>query len=400
MEKFDYIIGGAGCAGLTLAHMLNNSSLKSKKVLLLDVKKKSKNDRTFCFWEEDDNIFEEIIYKKWQTLEVKSNNLTIPYHLNRYNYKMIKGIDLYKHVKNNISNNSNFQFKNEKIINYSLNNKSVQVSTSDNQYQADYYFNSIPQIIKDVKHTSYFHTTQHFLGWFIETENDEFDTGKATFMDFSIDQNNDLRFCYVLPYSKKGALVEYTMFSKAILAANEYQKGLSSYIENNLRIKNYSINHKEFGRIPMTNYPFPQSTNKRIINIGIPGGMIKPSCGFGFTRMQKQVTSIVRNLEKNKKIESNQSFLQKRHMLYNSTFLNVINDNGIIKREVFVKLFSNNKITDVFNFLDEKTSFLEELKFFMSVHKKIFLKAFLSETYKSLKKYLFKVFMIKSILLG
>ncbi|MFC2136607.1 lycopene cyclase family protein [Bacteroidota bacterium] len=399
MEKFDYIIGGAGCSGLTLAYLLNNSSLNSKKILLLDVKKKSRNDRTFCFWEKDENIYEKIVYKKWGTLEVKSNNINIPYDLKNYTYKMIRGIDLYKYVKNEISKNTNFQFKNEKILAYRRQNNSVLVTTNSGEYKTEYYFNSIPQIIKDVKHTSYFHTTQHFLGWFIETADEVFDPDKATFMDFSVEQNYDLRFCYILPFSKNGALVEYTMFSKSILSAEEYQTGLSNYIENNLGITKFKIIHKEFGRIPMTNYPLSETVSKNIINIGIPGGMIKPSCGFGFIRMQNQLKNIVEKIENNKNSYNN-SIRNKRHNIYNSTFLNVINDNSIEKKGVFLKMFSNNHISDVFKFLDEKTNFIEEFRFFMSVHKRIFLKAFLNEMYKSFKKLLFKIFSLNPILMG
>jgi len=399
LEKFDYIIGGAGCSGLTLAYLLNNSRLKTKKVLLLDVKKKSRNDRTLCFWEEGDNIFEKIVFKKWNTLEVKNNSINISYDLKNYAYKMIRGIDFYKFVKEDISANKNFKFNNEKIISYRRENNSVLVKTKNKEYKAQYYFNSIPQIIKNVKFSSYLHTTQHFIGWFIETKDKVFDPGKATFMDFTIRQNHDLRFGYILPFTEKEALIEYTMFSRSILSAVEYRKGLLEYIEQNLGIKNYTIKNKEFGKIPMTNYPFSKIESKKIINIGIPGGMIKPSCGFGFIKMQNELKKIIDNLENNKNI-SNDSIWKRRHNIYNSTFLNVINNNNIEKKKIFVKMFLNNPITEVFKFLDEKTNFIEEFRFFMSVHKLIFLKAFTIEMFKLFKKVIFKIFSLKTMYLG
>ena len=44
---------------------------------------------------------------------------------------------------------------------------------------------------------------QHFLGWTIETENDFFDDNKIRFMDFSVDQQEEIRFMYVLHFFKK-----------------------------------------------------------------------------------------------------------------------------------------------------------------------------------------------------
>ena len=55
---------------------------------------------------------------------------------------------------------------------------------------------------------------QHFEGWVIKTKNNFFDSEKATFMDFSIDQNSTTQFMYILPFSKTEALIEYTLFSK------------------------------------------------------------------------------------------------------------------------------------------------------------------------------------------
>ena len=49
---YDYIIIGAGAAGLMLANAIaNDSYFQDKTVLLLDKDPKNSNDRTWCFWE-------------------------------------------------------------------------------------------------------------------------------------------------------------------------------------------------------------------------------------------------------------------------------------------------------------------------------------------------------------
>ena len=53
MNRFDYIVAGAGAAGLSLiVHMIESGAFSNKKILLIERHPKTKNDRTWCFWEE------------------------------------------------------------------------------------------------------------------------------------------------------------------------------------------------------------------------------------------------------------------------------------------------------------------------------------------------------------
>ena len=63
---------------------------------------------------------------------------------------------------------------------------------------------------------------QHFVGFFIKTKEKVFDDSAATFMDFTVSQNGNTRFMYVLPYTKNEALFEYTLFSKDLLSYDDY----------------------------------------------------------------------------------------------------------------------------------------------------------------------------------
>lgn len=51
MQKYDYIIAGGGLAGLSLAYYMNQTVLREKSILIIDQDTKTKNDRTWCFWE-------------------------------------------------------------------------------------------------------------------------------------------------------------------------------------------------------------------------------------------------------------------------------------------------------------------------------------------------------------
>ena len=73
MDNYDYIIAGAGCAGLSLMHyILKEESLLQKKILVIDKSLKKSNDRTWCFWEQQPGVFESIVYHRWNQLIVQS----------------------------------------------------------------------------------------------------------------------------------------------------------------------------------------------------------------------------------------------------------------------------------------------------------------------------------------
>ncbi|MEJ0032902.1 MAG: hypothetical protein WDO15_22180 [Bacteroidota bacterium] len=56
--RYDYIISGAGCAGLTLLmRMIESGKFSDKKIMVVDRDLKPRNDRTWCFWEKEDGSF-------------------------------------------------------------------------------------------------------------------------------------------------------------------------------------------------------------------------------------------------------------------------------------------------------------------------------------------------------
>src|SRR3954469_9044879 len=102
--EYDYIIAGAGCAGLSLAmHMIESASFNDKRVLLLDLDPKRSNDRTWCFWQKEAGLFESIVCRQWQQLWFHGTQFSKKLDLSPYSYKMIRGIDFYDHCLHRIS---------------------------------------------------------------------------------------------------------------------------------------------------------------------------------------------------------------------------------------------------------------------------------------------------------
>ena len=105
-------------------------------------------------------------------------------------------------------------------------------------------------------------------------------------MDFDCDQKNSVHFFYTLPYEKNKALIETTWLSKMKDdSQKDYTIQIKNYIEENLKIKDYKINYKEEGAIPLF-YPV-NNKEKNKINIGTAGGMTRLSTGYTFLNIQE-----------------------------------------------------------------------------------------------------------------
>ncbi len=362
--------------------MMQESFFQDKKILVIDQSPKTANDRTWCFWEKENNLFESIVYHRWSRLHFYSDRFSKELDITPYQYKMIRGIDLYDHVKKESSRFTNIEWRIETVKALHTENGQAIVTTDQHRYSADYLFNSI--LFKDVltppagsKGNSYY-LMQHFKGWVIETDEPCFDPAKATFMDFRVSQAQGTSFFYVLPTSSTTALVEYTLFTETLLPRELYDKALADYIATVLLIKAYRITHEEFGVIPMTNFRFPLQDEKMVF-MGIAGGQAKGSSGYAFRFIQKRTAAIVASLVKNGTVTLRKTVSDNKFHLYDSVLLNVLQKRKMNGDEIFARIFQQNPPQRVLRFLDNESKLLEDLQIMRSVPTAVFLPAALQE---------------------
>jgi lycopene beta-cyclase len=385
-EQYDYIITGAGCAGLSLLmRLLNTPQQQQKKILVLDRSDKTENDRTWCFWEKEAGLFDAIVTHRWQHAHFYADTFSKELDLSPYTYKMILGVDFYHHVINYAKQFSNVAFRLENVLSVATENKKAIVVTDQQTYVADYIFNSILfdpfNQIKD----EYF-LWQHFKGWMIETSRPVFDASSATFMDFTVDQQRGTTFMYVLPVSATKALVEYTLFTKNVLPEAEYNDALKAYISTKLNIQEYSIVHEEFAKIPMTNFAFKKEEG-RVINIGVAGGDTKASSGYTFQFIQKRTQKIVDSLCQQHHPFVTETFNEKKHRFYDTVLLHVLSHNKLKGDKIFAAIFSKNKAERVLRFLDNETNFADDVRIMQAVPTSVFLPAALREMFFNVLKF-------------
>lgn len=356
--------------------MIRTGKFADKKILLLDKNPKTVNDRTWCFWEKENGFFEETVYRKWDTISFFGEDIALSMPITPYQYKMIRGIDFYNYCFTEIKKHKNIEVVYTEIGKW-WREKNNSIIVLDNlQYSLGWpvVFNSIYEPQRD-KHTT-IKLLQHFKGWMVETDKPVFNISEATMMDFRVHQNFGTTFTYVLPFSNKTALIEYTLFSKKLLLQEQYDSELKNYIKTILQVDNYKIKEEEFGIIPMTNEKF--SFAGKAWNIGAAGGQTKASSGYTFQFIQKQSRDIVECLVNGKSLKDVPE-TPGRFRFYDNTLLDVLYHNTFPGKGLFTRLFKKNTPQQVLKFLDNESTLSEELKIISSLPVWPFLKAALKQ---------------------
>lgn len=372
-NHFDYIICGGGASGLMLIRALCfDPFFDKKKILLLEKESKNTNDRTWCFWEEKESDWESILYKSWDFADFKAAGVDKSINLNPYKYKMIRGIDFYKKIYEELAQKSNITLINQEIVDVVDKKNHGLVRTKNESYIGDKVFSSLPNNLHLENKNKFPVLNQHFIGWFVKTEHPIFKPDTIQFMDFDLPQKGNTRFMYVLPFSENEALLEYTLFSEDLLENEEYETAIKDYLSQK-NAGEFSIEDKEQGAIPMTAYPFWKSNTPNIMHIGTAGGWTKASTGFTFQKTMRKTNEVVAFLKQDKALNT---LIQKnRFWFYDLLFLDVLSKHNEKGHLLFSLMFKENKTDRIFKFLDEQTSFLEEIKIMMSFPAGLFVKA-------------------------
>lgn len=375
MQHYHYIFTGSGLAALmTVYEIMLSGKFNDKSILLIDENPKKSNDRTWCFWDEK-HLFDEIVSKNWSQATFSNEEFSRVLELAPYQYKKINGIDFYEMVFKRISEHKNIHFLNQKVVAFTEFGYHSVVKTAVGNFTCNKVFNSIYNPKEVTSQSKYPLIHQHFIGWFIKSKEAVFTPNCATFMDFSVEQKNNTRFMYVLPTSTTEALLEYTLFSKNLLSKEEYEAEIQNYIAK-LGITEYEIIEKEAGNIPMTCYPFWKNNSKNIVQIGSAGGWTKASTGYTFKNTVKKSKALVQFL----KSESDfRKFYKKdKFWFYDLLLLDILNSNNHLGPTIFSAMFKSGSSEIVFKFLDEETSFWEDLQVIWRCPKMPFILALLN----------------------
>jgi lycopene beta-cyclase len=375
---YNYAIIGAGCAGIHLAiAMMDDPFFANKEVLIIEKESKEVNDRTWCFWEIGEGKWDQLIHHSWSEGRFNSPHNQHQLDMSPYRYKMLRSIDFYSYGKSKIKNAPNFHWVNEQINDISFAENQNKIIGQKENFFAEHIFDSRIQSDFFKKEDSYTRILQHFKGWMIETEEDFFNPEEFVIMDYRLKWKNSTSFNYVLPISKRKALVEFTLFTPELIQDKQYDQILCEYLQSFLGLENYKIIEVEQGVIPMSDFPFHHQNKPYLTKIGTAGGWVRPSSGYHFKNAEKYSQQIIHNLKKQQLPSA--GIAKNRFRKYDILLLDILKNHNELGEELFTSMFEKNPAKKIFKFLDEETTLLEDLKIISSFRFKPFLQALFNQ---------------------
>ena len=375
MKKFDYIIVGAGCSGLSLAYEMNVKNLfNDKTCAIIDKRKEFNRDKIWSYWNIYEHSFYDCLINKWDKFCVKKNQNEIILDCENFQYQSIDSQKFYKKILDNLNSNKNIKLILNKSVDKIYENKDEAiVQCGDEIFRSDIIFNSS----LDNKTTKESELFQHFYGCEVVFDENVNLPEYPIIMDFNCNQDSWVHFFYTLPMGKNKIFIENTWISnEKSFAFERYIAEINYYIQNNLNYKKkYKTNYSEIGSIPM--FHFKNNVKyKKLINIGTAGNLTRKSTGYTFLNIQKSVKQIAINISKKQNIKESSVSLKYNYL--DNIFIKVLLEKKGSMYEVFFDLFKKNKTKDIVKFLSNTSNWFEDLRIILSMPKLIFIKKLLN----------------------
>lgn len=287
------VILGAGLSGLSLAHALCERGSRHP-MLLIDRRTSWDRDRTWCTWQTDPLRFADCITHRWQAWRTQVGARGVVTHSRAHPYVHIDAERVYATAVDRITRAANIEIRlGERVLGVEA-GEVPRVHTSAGAIDAALVLDAMgvgSPLGRDPS-PAQMTLTQRFVGWEVEVDRPVFDPGAATLMDFRPHAGTGATFMYVLPFSATRALLEHTSIEPDDAPAVDREAALELELRSRWGISDWRVLRRERGRIPMTTFSFPVRRGLGVHTLGTAAGAIRPSSGYAFTRIQREVDSV------------------------------------------------------------------------------------------------------------
>ncbi len=353
-EVFDVAIVGAGVAGLCLARALRARGYAGS-VLLIDGARDDDDLRTLSFWREGPSALDDLVRHRWRRLVVADDEGGArAVSLASHTYETVFFADLQRDVKDALREEPRHRVVEGRLTALRDDADGATLTVGDLTLRARWVFDSrFQRAGLSVEATPHHLLWQRFHGLAVRAEGDVFDPSAAVFLDFRGGLPAGTAFAYLLPYSRREALVELVS-----LAPLDAEATLRAYLTAVHGVTEFEVLDREAGASPMTDLPFEALAGPRVRRIGIPAGMLKPSTGYAVTRILDDCATLADALARG---DSPMVRPPSRGMyrFLDGVFLALWSRWPSRMPGIFAALFSRVPADAVLRFLDERASWRE-----------------------------------------
>lgn len=334
---YDCIIIGAGVAGLSLAWNLLRSRYQFSSLLLIDRRHPEDiPDRHLSFWHGGPLPFEPVIRHSWNRISVHGTGLSKAGPIAPYTFSLLNQRELTSFLLEEVRRDPRVTFRQEPAQ-----VRQDRVETADSSFTAKWIFDgTFPKELPP--ETVYMSTAA------VHATSSEhmFAPENATLFDFRGLEKAGL-FTYVLPLSPCEAIVESVYLAPD---GGDYGELCRETLVQKLEGRSCTVTGEQFGVIPLL-MNRKRKSGSNVLRIGLNGGMVKPSTGYGLMRIWRDSQNIARSLEKSgHPFELPPDPALSRWC--DGLLLNAFRRNPDVLETVFTRLFATYRFPQVLSFLD------------------------------------------------
>jgi lycopene beta-cyclase len=368
--------------------------------LFVDPDPKSRNDKTFCFWAEDTEPvvadLVDLIGHSWEKARGGREPLV---SIAPMRYHQINSLDLYEDLSRRMAANG-WELRAEAVESVGADEQGAYAVCGSEKVRARWVLDSRPPQ-RDLAQPD---LAQSFYGWVVETDFPWQSDAGVTLMDLEVPQDGATQFVYMLPYAENRVLVELTRFGTAILEAELAEQRLRDYLKAALPDQAaYRIVHREQGIIPMSEHRSERRSalserrsalserrsalSERhplhgVVSIGTRNNALKPSTGYAFKTMHQQARDLASHLAAQAVDNLTQAAKpwnpprqHPRYAFLDGLLLHILRRRPHQGKAIFEELFAGTPLPSVLRFMDEKSTWQDDMRMLMHLPWKPFLVA-------------------------
>lgn len=394
-QQTDVLILGAGLSGTSLAHYLVEAGFQGQ-ITLLDKRIDFAREQRWCTWSEIPPSMLPLVSHSWNSWKVCANvggeQREARCTSHEYSYREIYAPRFFRHFHATWRDSKQVQLLlGQEIGLVEPNRDHVWVRTLDKTWRASWVFDTrfhseLDDQIPIVPQTRSAYFAQTFVGRVVEFERDVFTPSDAILMDFRLPQppteyGAGVHFGYVLPYSRRRALVETTAFTPSPLHRETHNSLLDCYLRTHFGT-DYRMTSEEAGFVPMTSARASLRTpHQRVWRLGVAGGLARPSSGYAFANIQRATQSVAQQIVAQQKgaqqelDDAQVAASSSKYRVLDDVFLEALRTSPQFAGECFMRLFERTPTDCLVRFLIEKSSLIDDCRIIAALPKLPFLTA-------------------------